>query len=108
MLALPLIIITMVVAGSIIFLYENRKTQGSDLDRRSRSALSGPLLIAASVIAASIFTIAYAYRFGSVVRLPSAACWVGPLTGGLIAAPSCLKEPRKAAISPGNRTRSLL
>ena len=107
MLALPLIIITMVVAGSTIFLYENWKTKGSDLDRRSRSALSGPLLIAASVIGASIFTIAYTYRFGSVVRLPSAGCWLALITGSMMTTTRSPQILGIAATAPETRPSSL-
>ncbi len=90
-LALPLIVIAIIVVGSTIFFYENWKTQRSDLDHRRRSAFSGPLLIVASVMAASIFTIVYAYRFGSVVRLPSAGCWLALITGSMMTTPRPLR-----------------
>ncbi len=89
------------------FLYENWKTKGSDLDRRSRSALSGPLLIAASVIGASIFTIAYTYRFGSVVRLPSAGCWLALITGSMMTTTRSPQILGIAATAPETRPSSL-
>ena len=76
-----------VAASSTLFLYKNWKTQKSGPHHRKRSVLSGPLLIVASVIAASVFTIAYPSRYETIVTLPSAGCWLALITGSMMATP---------------------